>query len=226
MFTPDDNSGSDDYHKGVMIELRNMVRGGAIVVVSLGLASVETGLQLSAHDTPAPQASNADQGIDLGQVSGVLTPTLMTPTVAQDAGTLANMLPTANKSMAPPSVVVPPQTTCSLFPNYFHNSVHNPGDIGIQWTVSCGAAQSSITLDERLYLHYCNYLFCYNELLGSGTYQSKPGWSQLKRGVYGPCVSGQTDSYYSTTVATVVGDGITTTLTGTSGPTSLKCVPR
>jgi hypothetical protein len=197
-----------------------------VVALSLGLVSVGTGLQLSAHDTPAPKVSNADQVIELGQASEVLTPTLMTSTVAQDAGTLANMLPTANKSVAPPSVVVPPQTSCSLSPRNFHNSVHNSGDIGIQWEVSCGAAQSSITLDERLYLHYCNYLLCDNELLDSRSYQSKPGWSQLERGVYGPCVSGQTDSYYSTTVATVVGDGITTTLTGTSGPTSLKCVPR
>jgi hypothetical protein len=30
MFTPDDNSGSDDYHKGVMMELRNIVRGGRL----------------------------------------------------------------------------------------------------------------------------------------------------------------------------------------------------
>ena len=50
---PDDNSGSDNYHKGVMMKVRNMVRGGAVAALSLGLASLGTGMGLTANHSPS-----------------------------------------------------------------------------------------------------------------------------------------------------------------------------
>jgi hypothetical protein len=67
---PDDNPGSDNYHQGVMMKVRKMVGGGAIVALSIGLVSLGTGLGAAANHEYAgkkPTSSNAinDTAADL-----------------------------------------------------------------------------------------------------------------------------------------------------------------
>ncbi len=201
----------------------NMVRGGAVVALSLGLASVGTGMRLSANDVsasiipplepmgigPVVNSNLSEQRQAFSSLNQLQAPTL-----------------TAKFATANPQEIIPPQTNCELTSAYFHNSSHNPGDIGIQWTVDCGGVvQSSISMKTYLYLHYCNYLFCDLEQLDARATTSD-NVSKDQLGAYGACVTGSTDSYYSTASATIVGDGVTVVLNGTSGPTDVKCQPK
>lgn len=56
MLVPDDSSGSDDYQKEVMVKVRNIVVGGAVLAASLGVTSLGAGMGLTASQSSLAQA--------------------------------------------------------------------------------------------------------------------------------------------------------------------------
>ncbi|WP_298403980.1 hypothetical protein, partial [Ferrimicrobium sp.] len=42
--------GTDQYHQGVTMRVRNIVLGGAVIALGLGLASVDTGMGLTVSE--------------------------------------------------------------------------------------------------------------------------------------------------------------------------------
>jgi len=73
---PDDNSGSDNYHKGVMKKVRNMVRGGTVVAISLALVGIGTGSSLTASPTSARSPAAPTQTASASSTSGLRSVTV------------------------------------------------------------------------------------------------------------------------------------------------------
>jgi hypothetical protein len=88
---PDDNSGSDNYHKGVMMKVRNMVQGGAALAVASLLASLVA--------VPNAYASGAApiSGAGIGQVNESKVVASVEPMVAS---TVASVSPVGANGMS------------------------------------------------------------------------------------------------------------------------------
>ncbi len=201
-----------------------IVQKGAVLAVSIGIFSLGTGVGLGSTSNVSATLKPSFEPMG---ANGIVNSTLVGKEQAlSSTNYLQTSELTAKVGTTNPQIIIQPHTDCQLTPAYFHNSSHRPGTIGIQWTVGCGGAvQSSISINTYLYLRYCNFFYCVYELLDARSY-TKTNMSEVSLGAYGACVTGRTDSYYSTATATYVGDGVTVTLNNSSGPTDVTCQPR
>ncbi|MHB1734645.1 hypothetical protein [Ferrimicrobium acidiphilum] len=107
------------------MKVRNMVRRGAVVALSLGLASVGTGMGLTAdHNTVTPASITGQIPVSTASQDS-LTPTLTAPLVTGTSENLADILPVAQGEVANPNIICEPGVTCGSVDSFLDSTGQN-----------------------------------------------------------------------------------------------------
>jgi|GEM_PF-6516992 len=148
------------------MKVRNIVRGGAVVALSLGLASLGTGMGLTAdHNTVAPGSTTGHIPISTAS-QDTLTPTLTTPLVTGTSENLADILPVAQGEVANPNIICEPGATCGSVDSFLDRTGQNESVSGPDGLHVC--FESNYSLGRYGPFSYCDGPIDWSEVVKYG----------------------------------------------------------